>query len=152
MATIQLGLAKILSAVDEEDAVLLEVTVPPTRSDILHAVDIAEDIGIAYGYKNIVKTALQTCTVGWEQPLNQLGDLLCEEIGWAGTLRCSPMDCTVGTNFTALRRPVTAAVLPDDKLVVTETIVGVKNHDRCVPRTLVPRVDSRSSMYWSIES
>lgn len=25
------------------------VTVPPTRSDILHAVDIAEDVAIAYG-------------------------------------------------------------------------------------------------------
>ena len=93
MATIQLGPAKILAAVDEEEAVLLEVTVSPTRSDI---------IGIAYGYNNIVKTAPQTCTVGREQPLNQLGDLLREEIGWVRTLRCSPMDCAVGTNFTAL--------------------------------------------------
>ena len=102
MATIQLGPAKILSAVDEEVAVLLEVTVPPTRLDILHAVDIAEDIGIAYGYNNIVKTAPQRCTVGREQPPNQLGDLLRVEIGWARTSRCSPMDCAVGTNFTAL--------------------------------------------------
>jgi len=33
----------------------LQITVPPTRSDILHPVDIAEDIGIAYGFNNIVK-------------------------------------------------------------------------------------------------
>jgi phenylalanyl-tRNA synthetase beta chain len=39
----QLGPAELLDA----DTVL--VTVPPTRSDILHAVDIAEDVAIAYG-------------------------------------------------------------------------------------------------------
>ena len=103
MATIQLGPAKILSAVDEEEAVLLEVTVPPTRLDILHAVDIAEDIGIAYGYNNIVKTAPQRCTVGREQPLNQLGDLLREEIGWAGYVEVLTHGLCSRHYFTALR-------------------------------------------------
>lgn len=37
---VQLGPAKLI-----EDDTVLEVTVPPTRSDILHAVDVAEDIG-----------------------------------------------------------------------------------------------------------
>lgn len=37
---VQLGPACLLS-----DGSVLEVTVPPTRSDILHAVDVAEDIG-----------------------------------------------------------------------------------------------------------
>ena len=37
---VQLGPAKLL-----ENDTVLEVTVPPTRSDILHAVDVAEDIG-----------------------------------------------------------------------------------------------------------
>ena len=37
---IQLGPAKLI-----DNDTVLEVTVPPTRSDILHAVDIAEDIG-----------------------------------------------------------------------------------------------------------
>jgi phenylalanyl-tRNA synthetase beta chain len=27
--------------------------VPPTRSDILHAVDVIEDVAIAYGYNNL---------------------------------------------------------------------------------------------------
>ena len=76
---VQLGPATLL-----ENDTILEVTVPPTRSDILHAVDIAEDIGIAYGYNNIVKKVPQTNTVGGEFPLNQLGDLLREEIGRAG--------------------------------------------------------------------
>lgn len=28
----------------------VRVTVPPTRSDVLHAVDVIEDIAIAYGF------------------------------------------------------------------------------------------------------
>ena len=31
----------------------VSVRIPPTRSDILHACDIIEDIGIAYGFNNI---------------------------------------------------------------------------------------------------
>lgn len=34
------------------DAVLT-VRVPPTRSDILHACDVMEDVAIAYGYNNL---------------------------------------------------------------------------------------------------
>ena len=108
---IQLGPAQILPATNDEDGPLLEVTVPPTRSDILHACDIAEDIGIAYGYNNIVKTVPQTCTVGKEQPLNQLADLLREEIGRAGYMEVLTHGlCSTADNFTALRRQVTAAV------------------------------------------
>ena len=31
----------------------LTVECPPTRSDILHACDVVEDIGIGYGFNNI---------------------------------------------------------------------------------------------------
>lgn len=31
----------------------LTVRVPPTRSDILHACDVMEDVAIAYGYNNL---------------------------------------------------------------------------------------------------
>mmetsp|Transcript_26214 Transcript_26214/g.55241 ORF Transcript_26214/g.55241 Transcript_26214/m.55241 type:complete len:646 (+) Transcript_26214:147-2084(+) len=107
---IQLGPARILPEAGE-DGPILEVTVPPTRSDILHAVDIAEDIGISYGYNNIVKTVPQTCTVGGEQPLNQLGDLLREEIGRAGYVEVLTHGlCSINDNFTALGRPITEAV------------------------------------------
>jgi len=174
---IQLGPARIIDDDKEEEGPVLEVTVPPTRSDILHAVDIAEDIGIAYGYNNIKKTVPTTHTVGGEQPLNQLGDLLREEIARAGYVEVLTHGlCSTNDNFTALGRPVTAAVslsnpanveyevvrttllpgllkclqhnksmsftngfklfeisdvvLPDDKHVVTETIIGAKNSRR----------------------
>jgi phenylalanyl-tRNA synthetase beta chain len=166
---VQLGPAELL-----ENDTILEVTVPPTRSDILHAVDIAEDIGIAFGYNNIVRKVPTTYTVGGEQPLNHLGDLLREEIGRAGYIEVLTHGlCSIRDNFTALRRPETPAVslsnpanieyqvvrttllpgllktlqhnksasftagfklfeisdivLPDDKHVVTQTIVGAKN-------------------------
>jgi phenylalanyl-tRNA synthetase beta chain len=166
---IQLGPASLLN-----DNKTLQVTVPPTRSDILHPVDIAEDIGIAYGYNNIVKRVPQTSTVGGEQPLHAMGDLLREEIARAGYVEVLTHGlCSIRDNFTALRRAVTAAVslsnpanveyqvvrttllpgllktlqhnksasfangfklfeisdvvIPDDKHVVTETIVGTKN-------------------------
>ena len=52
----------------------LKVTVPPTRHDILHACDIYEDVAIAYGYNNLVKTEPQTMTVGKQLPINKLSD------------------------------------------------------------------------------
>mmetsp|Transcript_5237 Transcript_5237/g.15228 ORF Transcript_5237/g.15228 Transcript_5237/m.15228 type:complete len:651 (-) Transcript_5237:1910-3862(-) len=99
---VQLGPARLL-----ENDTLLEVTVPPTRSDILHAVDIAEDIAIAYGYNNIVKRVPMTHTVGGAEPLNQVGDLLREEIGRAGYTEVLTHGlCSVHDNFTALQCPV----------------------------------------------
>ncbi len=105
---IQLGPA---SLVEENGTTKLQVTVPPTRSDILHPVDIAEDIGIAYGYNNIVKRVPATSTVGGEQPLHALGDLLREEIARAGYTEVLTHGlCSIHDNFTALRRSVSAAV------------------------------------------
>lgn len=105
---IQLGPATL---VKEDGKTKLQVTVPPTRSDILHPVDIAEDIGIAYGYNNIVKKVPETSTVGAEQPLHALGDLLREEIARAGYIEVlSHGLCSIHDNFTALRRKVSAAV------------------------------------------
>ena len=48
---------------------LLGVEVPAYRNDILHEVDLIEDVAIAYGYHNIVPTLVPTLTVGYEQPL-----------------------------------------------------------------------------------
>lgn len=103
---VQLGPAQLL-----ENDTVLEITVPPTRSDILHPVDIAEDIGIAFGYNNIRKRVPQTCTVGSEFPLNQFGDLLRDEIARAGYTEVLTHGlCSLQDNFTSLRRSITAAV------------------------------------------
>ena len=54
----------------------LSVRVPITRSDVLHPCDVAEDVAIAYGYNNIVRTVPKTQTVAVQQPVGKLTDLL----------------------------------------------------------------------------
>jgi phenylalanyl-tRNA synthetase beta chain len=48
----------------KENGKTMQIEVPPTRCDILHACDIAEDIGIAYGYNNIPRAFPPTNTIG----------------------------------------------------------------------------------------
>jgi len=69
------------ACIDGDDLI---VTVPPTRSDILHAVDIVEDVGIAYGFNKLSKQLTQTTTVGGEDPINHWTDLLRMEVARAG--------------------------------------------------------------------
>ena len=60
------------------------MTIPPTRHDVLHPVDIYEDVAIAYGYNNLVKTIPKTMTIATQQPINKLTDQLREQIAQAG--------------------------------------------------------------------
>lgn len=46
----------------------LEVLVPAYRNDIMHEVDLVEDVAISYGYDNIVTNLEVTMTVGSELP------------------------------------------------------------------------------------
>ena len=62
----------------------LIVSVPPTRSDILHACDVMEDVAIAYGFNNIVETHPKTNTVASPLPVNKLSDKLRRELAQAG--------------------------------------------------------------------
>merc|ERR1712178_288685 len=64
----------------EEDDDTLIAAVPPTRSDILHACDVMEDVAIAYGYDNIKRTVPSIATECFMQPVNKLSDLLRVEL------------------------------------------------------------------------
>jgi phenylalanyl-tRNA synthetase beta chain len=46
----------------------------------LHACDIAEDIGVAFGFNNIPRVVPPTNTVGKLLPINKFGDYLRMEI------------------------------------------------------------------------
>lgn len=46
-----------------------KVKIPAYRADILHQVDLAEDIAIAYGYENFVEEIPNVATIGKENPL-----------------------------------------------------------------------------------
>ncbi|KAI6173870.1 Phenylalanyl-tRNA synthetase beta subunit [Aphelenchoides besseyi] len=83
----------------------LEVVVPPTRHDILHECDIAEDVALAYGYNRIVTQLPEAHTVAQPFPLNKLSDQLrlgIANAGWTEVLNfvlCSSEDIS-----TKLRR------------------------------------------------
>ena len=62
----------------------LTVSIPPTRADVLHPADIHEDVAIAHGYNNIVKTTEKTLTVAKQLPINKLTDQLREATAQAG--------------------------------------------------------------------
>ena len=80
---------------------------PPTRSDILHAVDVIEDVAIAYGYNNIKLDIPRTLTVGAPLPINLFTDLLRAEIARAGYVEMLTHGlCSTAENFTHLRRPI----------------------------------------------
>jgi phenylalanyl-tRNA synthetase beta chain len=78
-----------LNSTHEGDQIKVEA--PVTRSDILHACDIAEDLAISFGYNNIVKRKLTTVCNGTQQPINKLTDLIRLEMSMSGYIECLTM-------------------------------------------------------------
>ena len=62
------------------DNTIAVVEVPTTRADVLHQCDIAEDIGIAYGFNNIPRCFPPTNTIGKQIPQNKFSDLMRQEL------------------------------------------------------------------------
>lgn len=46
------------------------VSVPPVRSDILHACDVIEDVAVAYGFNNLDDQLPASATEGKELPIS----------------------------------------------------------------------------------
>lgn len=83
-------------------AIKLEVS--PIRPDILHACDIAEEIGIGYGFNKIPFVYPPTNTVGSFIPENKFTDLLRHEMAQAGyieSLTCALI--SIKENYNNLR-------------------------------------------------
>lgn len=76
-ASVKMGLNPIASS---DKAKLVKFEVSPVRPDILHACDIAEEIGIGYGFNNIPMVYPPTNTVGSFIPENKFTDLLRHEM------------------------------------------------------------------------
>lgn len=94
-----------LSAKLKSDKKNVEVSVPITRSDILHPCDIMEDVGIAFGYNNLVREVPKTLTYGKQQPLNKLTDLLRQEVAMAGFTEVLTLSlCSRDETFKLLNR------------------------------------------------
>jgi phenylalanyl-tRNA synthetase beta chain len=71
---------------DSSSRDLVEVSVGPTRHDVIHACDIYEDIAISYGYDEVLKRAQlpPNATIARQFPLNKLTDALREVAAQAG--------------------------------------------------------------------
>ncbi|KAK2108371.1 hypothetical protein P7K49_013536 [Saguinus oedipus] len=83
------NLAKLLTRMYLKSEVIgdgnqIEIEIPPTRADIIHACDIVEDAAIAYGYNNIQMTLPKTYTIANQFPLNKLTELLRHDMAAAG--------------------------------------------------------------------
>uniref|UniRef100_A0A5G2QCB3 Phenylalanine--tRNA ligase beta subunit n=2 Tax=Sus scrofa TaxID=9823 RepID=A0A5G2QCB3_PIG len=83
------NLAKLLTRMCLKSEVIgdghqIEIEVPPTRADIIHACDIIEDAAIAYGYNNIQMTLPKTYTIANQFPLNKFTELLRHDMAAAG--------------------------------------------------------------------
>ncbi len=60
--------------VSSEKPDTISVKVPPFRNDIIHPVDLIEDVAMAYNYKNIQPTLVPTMTVASERPERKLAN------------------------------------------------------------------------------
>lgn len=112
MLGLQLGQEEIISLLERmmvkaEKSGLKDILVkiPPHRSDIIHACDIMEDVGIAYGFNNLTPTLPQTNTISCRDPLNQLSDLVRREVALAGWMEIVTFTlCSWKENFSFLRK------------------------------------------------
>ncbi|ORY63548.1 phenylalanyl-tRNA synthetase [Pseudomassariella vexata] len=93
-----------LSAKPSSDKNIIEISIPPTRADILQRCDIMEDVGIAYGFNKLPRMSVNK-TVGAPLTLNKLGDIVRLECGMAGWSEVMPLIlCSHDENFAWLRR------------------------------------------------
>ena len=97
----------------------IEVNIPPTRHDILHACDIAEDLAVGYGFNNLIERMPSAPTVSSQNPLNTLTELLRGELAGAGYTEC--------LSFALLSREEQATKLRHDEKELDDTAVHIGN-------------------------
>ncbi|OMJ27554.1 Phenylalanine-tRNA ligase beta subunit [Smittium culicis] len=84
---------------------LISVAVPPTRADILHQVDIIEDVATAFGYNKIPRAMTSITTIAKPTPVNKLTNLLRKEIAYAGWTEVLSLSlCSHDESFKLLQR------------------------------------------------
>ncbi len=93
----------------------IKVWVPPYRSDILHPVDVIEDIAIAYGLNNLQATLPEVATIGKSNPIENFSNKV--------------RQLMVGFGFQEIIRPVLTNLEEQfDKMnVPREEVVEIEN-------------------------
>ncbi len=68
--------------------------VPSYRADVLHPIDLAEDIAIAYGYENIPEVIPKVSTIGAEKPFTIFCRKVSDILAGVGLLECKTYHIT----------------------------------------------------------
>ncbi|PSS03876.1 phenylalanyl-tRNA synthetase [Coniella lustricola] len=89
-----------------KDKNLIEVSIPPTRADVLHQCDVMEDLAICYGYNNLPRSSPnKSATIGAPTRIQKLADLVRHEAAYAGWTEVLPLIlCAYDENYTYLNR------------------------------------------------
>ena len=85
---------------------LIDVSIPPTRADVLHQCDIMEDVAIAYGFNSLPRSfPSKSGTVAQPLMINKLSDIVRLEAAMAGWSEVMPLIlCSHDENFAWLNR------------------------------------------------
>ncbi|KAI8619954.1 hypothetical protein BC830DRAFT_1078205, partial [Chytriomyces sp. MP71] len=98
----KMGLTATASAANDK---AIKVKAPATRSDILHPVDIMEDVAVSYGFNNVPKTMPKASTPGAMFPVNKLSDQIRKELALSGYTEVLPFIlCLHDENFKFLKK------------------------------------------------
>jgi len=89
-----------------KDKNIIEVSIPPTRADVLHQCDIMEDVAIAYGFNKLPRTSPnKASTIAQPLMINKLSDIVRMEAAMAGWSEVMPLIlCSHDENFGWLNR------------------------------------------------
>lgn len=104
-------LEKMRHGVEIKENNKLKVLVPAYRTDILHPIDLVEDIAIAYGYQNFRPELPRLSTVGRKDPLEKYTDTIRElMIGYGFTEVMTLIMTSRNMIFTRMRLPESEVV------------------------------------------
>jgi phenylalanyl-tRNA synthetase beta chain len=76
-----------------------KVLIPAYRADILHQIDLVEDIAIAYGYENFVEEIPNVSTVAKESGRSKFNRKISEVLIGLGLLECSSLSLSNENNL-----------------------------------------------------
>jgi len=124
-ADVERHLRQMGHAVDDPGQGAQRVEVPAYRNDIMHPIDLVEDVAIAYGYHNVVPVMVPTMTVGKEMEVERLKEVARRAMIGLGSMETLSLTLSsMEADFDALQLPRSDdCVLIDNPISVEQTIV-----------------------------
>ena len=84
----------------------VQVRVPITRPDVMHACDVMEDVAVSFSFNKLPRAIAPVMCSGSQQPLMKLAELLRIELSQMGFTEALTFAlCSTDDNFSKMRRP-----------------------------------------------